>query len=594
MSFRNVSMLALAMAATASSADFSFTLLHHGDGESYLNAAGTGALAQYGGVARFATKLNELRLVKPNSAFVTAGDNIIPSIRLNASLVPGAPFYDALAMNSFGYDAVALGNHDFDLGPDTTRRLIDGVNAPFVSANVNFGAEPSLAPVVGTKLVRSTTKVINGQTVGIIGTSPEVLKSVSSPGNVTLNPYVPSILAEADAFASMGINKVIVLSHNQALSNDLAMIGSLRNVDVIVSAGGEEVLGTAGSTIVAPGDVISNPYPLFGTDSQGKNIAVVASGARYKYIGALDLTFTDAGDLTSAAGQLHVVASKTAQPLVGVDADPVLQASVVLPVANYEATLASQFIARTEVPLDGIRNNVRTKETNLGSLVADAFRVQGIERAAALNLSLENPVVGLTNGGGIRIGALIPAAGSDADNISLKTTFDTLPFFNNLGVVEDVSATRLLAALENAVSRVEFIDGRFAQIAGLEFTYNPLLPAGDRVLQAQIEATGQLLIANGQAVLGAPLIDIITTDFLFNGGDSYNFSGLTFTRLGLTYLQAFENYLVDPIGQGGLGGDVLASQYPVGGLGRITVVVPEPATLSLVALGGLFARRRRA
>ena len=588
-----------AVVATTASAQFSFTLLHHGDGESYLNAAGTGALAQYGGVARFSSKLAELRSANPAAAFVSAGDNIIPSIRLNASLTPGAPFYDAIAMNSFGYDAIALGNHDFDLGPSLTRRLIDGVNAPFVSANVNFSAEPSLSAVVGSKLVKSTTKVINGETIGFIGTSPENLRSISSPGNVSLSPYVPSILAEADAFASAGINKVILLSHNQALANDLAMVSSLRNVDVIVSAGGEEVLGTAGSTILAPGDTISNPYPIFRTDSAGKNVALVASGSRYKYIGELDLSFDNAGDLTTASGQLHVVASKSAQPAVGVDADVVLQSTVVDPVNTFEATLANQLIARTEVALDGVRNNVRTRETNLGSLVADAFKIQSAERAVDLGLPLNNPLVALTNGGGIRINAIIPAAGTDADNISKKTTFDTLPFFNNLGIVRDVDSARLLVLLENAVSRVEFVDGRFAQISGLKFTYDPTLPVGDRIIDVLLEETGVLYVNDGVANPLAPVIDLATTDFLFNGGDSYNFSGLAFDRVGLTYLQALEDYLTLPAGEGGLGGDVLASAYPVGGLGRIGVggqlngVIPEPASISILAIAGLALGRRR-
>jgi 5'-nucleotidase/UDP-sugar diphosphatase len=137
--------------------DFWLTILHNDDSESQLIDAGPG-LEDFGGVARFATLAQKLRSgaqtdsdwrTKRGVILVTAGDNIFPGAELNASIAKGIPFYETIAMESIGYDASGLGNHDFDFGPDVLAEFISGFHSlPFVSANLDFQNEPGLDMVL--------------------------------------------------------------------------------------------------------------------------------------------------------------------------------------------------------------------------------------------------------------------------------------------------------------------------------------------------------------------------------------------------------------------------------------------------------------
>src|SRR3546814_4635254 len=97
----------------------------------------------------------------------------------------------------------------------------------------------------------------------------------------------------------------------------------------------------------------------------------------------------------------------------------------------------------------------------------------------------------------------------------------------------------LLEILENAVSNVENVDGRFAQIAGFEFTYDPDRPAGDRVREVTLD-DGTDLVTAGAVVPGAPTIDVATINFLAAGGDGYAFD-LPFQSLGISYRRSEEH-----------------------------------------------------
>ncbi len=617
---------AMATLAGIAHAEFSLTLLHHSDGESRLTSAGdTATLQQYGGVARFATLVNQIRSNNPNTLLLSNGDMFLAGPQLDATLSnPAAPFYDAVAQNLIGYDAHAPANHEFDFGPSVARRFFDTFDAgnKFVGANVDYTSEPTLASLVGNKLVKSHVVEVGGQKVGIVGIMVPNLASISSPGGVSVDPnVVGTVQAEVDRLRNGApgvdpVNKIIVMGQQQSINNDIAMIPQLRGVDVVISGGGGELVANSNAVLV-PGDTrpatlggLANQYPLRVNDADGSTVQLVGTGGFYKYVGKLDLTFDNAGNVTVATGNPVRVASKSADPINGVDADATIQQHVVNPVAQHIAGLGASAVGRSTVELEGRRNGpnntgIRRSETNLGNLVADSlvWEAQRQLQASGLNTNTAEgqprPMIGLQNGGGIRNDSLIPAATSAADNLSRLTTFQVNAFANFVTVIPDITPTLLKQILEHSVSNIANNDGRFAQVSGIKYSFNASLPVGSRVLDVILDFGGEnpiLMIDDGVIQAGAVNVDLATIDFLASGGDSYTMlTGLSRQILPATYQQALENYIAAPRLNGALGRAVTAEQYPFGGGPRplVSYQIPEPATLGAIAGMGILALRRR-
>jgi 5'-nucleotidase len=251
--------------------------------------------------------------------------------------------------------------------------------------------------------------------------------------------------------------------------------------------------------------------------------------------------------------------------------DPEIERLVSQPVRSFVDELAKEALGTSEVALDGRRSpGVRTGETNLGDLMADALLYQG--ELLAGEFGAKAPDVALQNGGGIRNDSLIPAG-----DITALDTFDVAPFSNFVAVVEDVAPAHFKELMENAVAQVEQSDGRFAQIAGFAMTYDPkgapqvlnedgsVQTPGARIREIRL-ADGTAIVEDGAVADGAPPVSIATIDFLARGGDQYPFRDQAFTTLGVSYQQALASFVAD-----GLGGTVSAADYPEGGAGRIQV-----------------------
>jgi 5'-nucleotidase len=244
-----------------------------------------------------------------------------------------------------------------------------------------------------------------------------------------------------------------------------------------------------------------------------------------------------------------------------------MQAMVVDPVEAVLAELASTVIGTSEVDLDGLRTSVRTMESNEGNLIADALRWQAEQLAAAFGAPL--PDVALQNGGGIRNNTIIPAG-----DITLLDTYFMLPFPNFMTIVPNIPRSQFKEILENAVSSVEFFNGRFAQVSGFSFSWDPtgtpqildadgnVVTPGTRVVDVML-ADGIPIVSAGTVVDG-PAVTIATIDFLVRGGDQYPYRGAPFINIGVTYQQALTNYI-----EFELGGLITAIDYPEGGEGRI-------------------------
>ncbi|WP_228714338.1 bifunctional metallophosphatase/5'-nucleotidase [Prauserella endophytica] len=505
---------------------------------------------------------------------LSGGDNFLAGPEFSASLENGVPFYDALAVDGIGYDVSAIGNHEFDFGPDVFGQFIEsfGGSLDFVSANLDVSGEPALdAYAQDGTIVRSKVLRSSGQRIGVIGLTTPELPAISSPRDVEVSGDLAGITNGLAAdFARRGIDKVILVSHLQDIDNELALVPQLSGVDAVVGAGGGEILAGPEDRLI-PGDVAERGFPLYANDKTGRSVPVVTTTGDYKYIGRLVLNFNRRGEVVGVDEQQSGPVRVSGVGPDAVAGDPRVRAEVEKPVAEHVESLAETVVANTEVPLNGVRNDVRSRETNLGNLVADSLRWAGQQRAAEYGVT--PPQVGIQNGGGIRNDSRLPAG-----DITALNTYEVAPFANFVAVVPDVPRAVFRQLLERGVAAAPGAAGQFMQVSGVSFTYdvtrtaqvvregtNTIVTPGDRVRDVVLE-DGTVIVRDGVVVDGPP-VSIATNDFSARGGDGYSFEGLPFTPVGMTYQQALQAYLTD-----GLGGAVTSAQYPVGGTGRIVAL----------------------
>ncbi|MEQ8961809.1 MAG: bifunctional metallophosphatase/5'-nucleotidase, partial [Coleofasciculus sp. C2-GNP5-27] len=478
----SLAILLLSLGSVNPAQAFSLTVLHNNDGESQLINAGR-SLEDFGGAARFTTLVKQLKANATTDAVITlsSGDNFLAGPEFNASLTNGV-FYDATVLNEIGYDAIALGNHDFDFGPQLLADFIGSVDSsiPYLSANLDFSGELALQTLVEQERITSSTIIEKaGDKIGVIGATTPNLPFISSPGDVTVNPDVRQVVQdEIDALQSQGVNKIILISHLQGVEEDIDLIGQLQGLDIAIAGGGDELFANPDDQLI-PGDEIdpNRPYPLNVTDAEGNRVPVVTTTGQYGYVGQLIVEFDEAGNLTTidmGSGLVRVAGGNNPD---AVAADPIVQDQVIEPVQAALEALENNIIATSEVPLNGERNAVRSQETNLGNLIADSLLWQANQLTS--EFGIEGSIdVALQNGGGIRNNTIIPAG-----DITELDTFDILPFSNFVSVFPEISATQFKDILENTVSKIALDNGepipsgegtgRFAQIAGFNFSYDP-------------------------------------------------------------------------------------------------------------------------
>jgi len=559
--------------------DFCLTLLHNNDGETQLLGAPGQPL--YGSAARFVTLVRELRtqaeqgaggaarfascddrpgLGKRAAVTVSSGDNWLAGAQFNASLESGT-FYDAGVLSAIGYDAITIGNHEFDFGPALLAKLIEQYTGagPWISANLDVSAEPGLASLARRgRIAKSVIVEKRGELIGVVGATTPLLPSISSPGRVLASSAVASaIQAEIDAMRGRGVNKFIVSSHLQSLSEDVALIPQLRHVDIFIAGGGSDLLlnptkGAQGTPLV-PGDAARSAfptdYPTVVRDADNRPVLLVTTEGNYKYVGRLIVGFDKDGEVVSVGKESGPVRVADASLPGGVLKDPQVEATVEQPVAAYTEALAQRVLAQSEVPLDARTSVIRVREATVGNLFADALLFAGRQRAAAF--SVPAPQVAFQNAGGIRSNALYPAGA-----ISELTTFSLAAFSNFVAVVPNVDRTQFKALLEHGLARTPIADGRFPQVAGMRIEYRTANAAGSRVVRVTLD-DGTVVVDAGAVVPGAP-ISLVTNDFTARGGDAYPFNGIPFTTIGVTYQQALANWLSN---SAALGGTLTLARY---------------------------------
>lgn len=520
------------------SADLTLTVLHINDGESMLLPEADGEMP---GVARFVADIQQLQadaVVGEDRTVVTlsSGDNFLAGPRLNASRealeAEGGPFYDALVYLEAGFDAMTIGNHEFDFGPAFLAEFIEATSdVPFLSANLDISDEPALAPVEDRISGSTVVTTDEGVEVGIIGAVYEDLADVTSLGGVVAEEVLPAVEAEIEALEDEEVDIILLSSHLQDIDEELELVTQLSGIDAVIGGGGGERL---------------EEFPLFAVDADGGQVPVVTTPGNYADIGQLVLGFDDAGELIRIE---RADSALLPVPMDGPENATMLE-TVVDPVQTYVDDLDETEVATTEVPLDGRRDSVRTRETNLGNLLADALLETARDQADAFGLPEAD--VALQNGGGMRNDSVIPTG-----PVTRLTTFDVAPFSNFVGVVE-LDGDQLVAVLEHGLAELPEAGGQHAQWAGVEFTYDATEPVGSRLVDATVTRADDsevALVTDGTVVASDEVFALASIDFLLGGGDAYPFEGLEFTRVGVTYQLALENHLSEL-------GTVSADDYP--------------------------------
>jgi 5'-nucleotidase len=277
-----------------------------------------------------------------------------------------------------------------------------------------------------------------------------------------------------DKLTEMGVNKIIVLSHS-GYGVDQKVAAQTTGVDVIVGGHSNTLLGDMEGAV--------GPYPTMVGDT-----AIVQAYAYGKFLGELNVTFDDAGVLTAAVGAPLIMDGAVAED--GATKDRITEAAVPLD------EIRNKVVAEATAPIEGDRSVCRAEECAMGNLIADAMleRVRG-----------QGVVIGFQNSGGVR-------ASIDAGSVTMGEVLTVLPFQNTLSTFE-VTGQMLLDALENGVSQHEEGSGRFPQVAGMTFAFDPSQPVGSRISDVMV---------GGAPIDPAATYGVVSNNFVRNGGDGYS------------------------------------------------------------------------
>lgn len=502
---------------------FELTIMHSNDTHSRVENA-----------PKRATAVKEVRAKDPNALLLDAGDATTGTLYFNEFLGQA----DLAFMNYMGYDAMTFGNHEFDQGssPEGHKALVDfvkGAQFPFVSSNLDFSGDAkftglftdliSSEPENG-KIYNGIVKEIDGEKVGIFGLTTAETENISSPGSIAFENYIEEAEKAVKAFETLGVDKIIVLSHigyddDPSVDNDLVLAKSVEGIDIIVG-------GHSHTQLDKPVVVDTN------TKGEAKDATLIVQAYQYSdYLGTLNVTFDENDVVANYEGGLLKLGNYADDPGALELLKPYKEQ--VDAVQNKEigattsATLANPRVS-DEGNIEGI--SVRNSETALGNLITDGML------AKAQQYTDKPVVMAVQNGGGIR-------AAIEEGPITVGEVITVLPFGNTLALM-NLTGAEIKAAFEHSVSKYPEESGGFLHVSGAKVEFDSSKLAGERVVRISYkdEAGSEVVIEDQQTYT------IATNAFTAKGGDGYDMFGKAYKEgrvidLGLSDWENFAQHL---------------------------------------------------
>ena len=468
--------------AGAQDESFELTIMHTNDVHGHHEPQRNGD----GGAARQATVVQQIRAEGGNNLLLDGGD------RFTGTLfhVQYRGQDSVQIMNAIAYDAMTLGNHEFDDGEQILADFVNGLNFPALSANTDFSEEPLLAGLIEP----STILEVGGEQIGIIGLVTPETDILSKPSKALVfdSDLIGVTQNEVDKLTADGVNKIILVTHI-GYGADVEVAQGVSGVDVVV--GGHTNTFLSNQYSGARGE-----YPTVLESASGEPVLVVQASTKTVYLGRLDVEFDAAGLVTDWDGDA-ILLSRYITPDAAISD---LIAGLAVPIAE----LSAQRVGETAVALTGTSPRLcRIEECLLGNVITDAvLEKTGVD-------------IVLQNGGGIR-------ADIDAGEVSLGEVLNVLPFGNLISTFE-LTGADVLVALENGVGRVqvdennnpttEGASGRFLQVAGLRFTFDATQEPGSRIVSAEVMQDGEFV-----AIDPAAVYTVASNDYMRGGGDGFS------------------------------------------------------------------------
>ncbi len=481
----------VALSAGMAQADYTLHVLHINDFHSRIepiNASDSTCSAEddaagecFGGVARLYTKINELR-----DSLTQDGQNVI--VLDAGDQFQGSLFYstykgeaEAEFMEEIGFDAMAVGNHEFDDGPQGLADFLDRVTFPVLSSNLDL----SRSNLLNNRVQKSTVLEVGGERIGIVSALATDTVETSSPGpDVLFQDEVDALAAEVDALREDGVTKIIALTH----------VGFVRDQEIAAQVPGiDAVVGGHSHTFLsASAEERQGAYPTWVSQEDGTAVPVVQAYAYGKYLGHLVLEFNDEGSLIHAHGDTILIDASVAP-------DEQIAARVA-ELGEPIEELKARVVASIAADLDGSRETCRQQECSMGNAITDAMLARTQEQGIT---------IAIQNGGGIR-------ASIEGGEVTMGDVLTVLPFQNTLSTFQTTGAV-IVEALENGASRMEEGAGRFAQVAGLRYAVDPAAEPGSRISEVMVRDGEDWVPIDADATYG-----VATNNYVRQGGDGFH------------------------------------------------------------------------
>ncbi|CAH0402703.1 unnamed protein product [Chilo suppressalis] len=441
-----------------------------------------------GGFPRLYHEIEVLRKEKPDSLLLNAGDSF-----------QGTYWYTLLKwnvtqhfMNLLPHDAHAIGNHEFDDGPEGLAPYLSALKAPVVAANMDSSKEPSLQGLYVPHVIVER----QGRRIGIIGLITTDTAKLSSPGNVMFTDPREATRREAQALNDKGVDIIVLLSHcgldiDKELARDYGQY-----IDIIVGGHSHSLLWNGPSP---SNETVVGPYPVFIEPSANKKhkTLIVQASAFTKYMGNLSVYFDFRGDYVKwDGGPIFLDRS--------IDEDQEIKAKL--------APLAKIVHDAENVPIGETKTTLYFEDCVFGECALGDALTDSQNQFSKEKLKTDLDHISFVQRGNIK-------STINQGVITQGSVFELLPFNDRMQSFE-LQGKFVLEALERSVrdewGRHPFKGPWVLQLSGLQVTYNISMPEGQRVSSVNV----------GDKDSGAPLdpdkyYQVTAPTYLSDGGDGF-------------------------------------------------------------------------